>query len=127
MALVMDILAQKSSHVEVVAPTMTVLEATVLMNRLHIGALVVTVGGWLARVRSRRPVRAALRGLTPAVVGLMAAATFSLGRSLEGAADLAIAAASFLTLARFKVNPAWVMVLGGAVRLVLYASGRAGL
>lgn len=81
--------------------------------------LVVTVGGWLARVRSRRPVRAALRGLTPAVVGLMAAAALSLGRSLDGMPELSISAATFLTLYRFSVNPAWVMVLGGVFRLVL--------
>jgi len=85
--------------------------------------LVVTVGGWLTRLRSRRPVRAALRGLTPAVVGLMAAAALILGRSLEGPAELGIAAATLLTLARFRVNPAWIMVLGGAVRLALHLVG----
>jgi chromate transporter len=81
--------------------------------------LVVLVGGWLARVRSRRPVRAALRGLTPAVVGLMTAATLTLGQSLAGPVELGLAAAALLTLARFRVNPAWVMLLGGAVRLGL--------
>lgn len=85
--------------------------------------LVLGVGGWLARVRSRRPVRAALRGLTPAVVGLMAAAAVTLGRSLEGAPELAIAAAAFLVLARFKLNPAWVMLLGGLARVGLRWAG----
>ena len=86
-------------------------------------ALVVAVGAWLARVRSRRPVRAALRGLTPAVVGLMAAAALTLGRSLEGPPDVAIAAATLLTLSRFRVNPVVLMALGGAVRLALRAAG----
>lgn len=86
-------------------------------------ALVLAVGAWLARVRSRRPVRAALRGLTPAVVGLMAAAALALGRSLEGRVELAIAAASLLTLVRFRVNPVLVMALGGAVRLALSLAG----
>jgi chromate transporter len=85
--------------------------------------LVLAVGAWLARVRSRRPVRAALRGLTPAVVGLMAAATLSLGRSIEGAPELAIAAATLLTLSRFRVNPVLLMALGGAVRVALRAAG----
>jgi chromate transporter len=85
--------------------------------------LVVTVGGWLARVRSRRPIRAALRGLTPAVVGLMCAAALTLGQSLEGPAELAIAAAALLTLVRFKVNPVWIMVLGGVARLGLHVAG----
>jgi chromate transporter len=85
--------------------------------------LVLAVGAWLARVRSRRPVRAALRGLTPAVVGLMAAAAISLGRSLEGSPELAIAAATLLTLARFQVNPVVLMALGGAARLALRAAG----
>jgi chromate transporter len=85
--------------------------------------LVVTVGGWLARVRSRRPVRASLRGLTPAVVGLMAAAAVTLGRSLEGPAELVIAAVTVLALALLKVNPAWMMLLGGAARLALHLVG----
>jgi chromate transporter len=85
--------------------------------------LVLGVGGWLARVHSRRPVRAALRGLTPAVVGLMAAAAVTLGRSLEGAPELAIAAAALLVLARFRVNPAWIMLLGGVARVGLHWAG----
>lgn len=45
MAHVSDILAQKDARVHVVAPAATVLEATLLMNHHHIGALVVTLGG----------------------------------------------------------------------------------
>lgn len=85
--------------------------------------LVVAVGGWLARVRSRRPIRAALRGLTPAVVGLMCAAALTLGQSLEGTAELAIAAGALLTLVRFQVNPVWIMLLGGLARVGLRLVG----
>jgi chromate transporter len=85
--------------------------------------LVVAVGAWLARVRSRRPVRAALRGLTPAVVGLMAAAAITLGGSLEGPPEAAIAAATLLTLSRFSLNPAFAMALGAAARVALRAAG----
>ena len=85
--------------------------------------LVVALGGFLDRVRSRRPVRAALRGLTPAVAGLMAAATLALGSTLGGGADLAIAAAVGLTLQRFSVNPAIMLALAGAARVALQAAG----
>jgi chromate transporter len=86
-------------------------------------ALVVAVGGWLARVRARPPVRAALSGLTPAVVGLMAAAAVALGRGLSGPADLAIAAAALILVARFRVNPAWLLVAGAAARFGLSRFG----
>jgi chromate transporter len=85
--------------------------------------LVIALGTWLARMRSRRPVRAALRGLTPAVVGLMAAAGLTLGSGLSGGAELAIAGATLLTLTRFKVNPALLLVLGGAARFALRLAG----
>jgi len=52
----MDILAQKDTRVQVVAPGVTVLEATLLMNRLHIGALVVTAGGREGDIESERVV-----------------------------------------------------------------------
>ena len=43
MAQVMDILLRKGATVHIVAPSVTVLEATRTMNHHHIGALVVTV------------------------------------------------------------------------------------
>jgi chromate transporter len=68
-------------------------------------------------------VRAALRGLTPAVVGLMGAAALTLGATLHGAVELGIAAATALTLARFRLNPALVLLAGGAARLSLALLG----
>jgi len=53
----------------------------------------------------------------------MTAAALTLGRSLEGPPDLAIAAATLLTLVRFRPNPAWIMLLGGAIRLGLRLVG----
>src|SRR5207245_656571 len=79
-------------------------------------ALVATAGTWLDRIRSRRPVRAALRGLTPAVLGLMAAAVISLGDTINGEGEIAIAIAVGLTLSRFEINPAVMLALGGAAR-----------
>jgi chromate transporter len=85
--------------------------------------LVVLLGTWLDRMRSRRWVRSALRGLTPAVVGLMAGAAITLGSGFQDRAEIGIAAAAALTLARFPVNPVWMLVLGGGVRVVLGALG----
>ena len=79
-------------------------------------ALVTFAGTWLDRIRSRRPVRAALRGLTPAVLGLMAAAMISLGDTLNGEGEIAIAVAVALTLSRFEINPAIMIALGGVAR-----------
>lgn len=85
--------------------------------------LVVLAGGWLDRMRSRRWVRSALRGLTPAVVGLMAGAAITLGSGFRDQAEVGIAAAAALTLARFPLNPVWVLVLGGVARAALRLLG----
>ena len=85
--------------------------------------LVILLGTWLDRMRSRRWVRAALRGLTPAVVGLMAGAAITLGSGFHDRSEVGIAAATALTLARFPLNPVWMLVLGGAVRAGLGALG----
>ena len=86
-------------------------------------ALVGLLGTWLDRVRSRRWVRAALRGLTPAVVGLMAAAAITLGGSFDAKLEVGIAAATALTAVRFELNPVWLLVLGGVARLGLSFAG----
>ena len=86
-------------------------------------ALVTFAGTWLDRIRSRRPVRAALRGLTPAVLGLMAAAMISLGDTLNGEGEIAIAVAVALTLTRFEVNPAVMLALGGLARFGFRMAG----
>lgn len=82
--------------------------------------LITVVGTWLDRMRSRRWVRAALRGLTPAVVGLMAAAALTLGQTLQTGAGLGIAAAVALTLVRFELNPVPLLALAGVARLGLH-------
>jgi chromate transporter len=82
--------------------------------------LVVLFSAWLDRVRSKRWMRAALRGLTPAVVGLMIAAALTLGQSMHAASGVAIAAAVAVTLIRFEtINPVLMLALGGVTRLVL--------
>jgi len=85
--------------------------------------LIAFAGTWLDRIRSRRPVRAALRGLTPAVLGLMAAAMMSLGDTLNGEGEIAIAVAVALTLSRFEINPAVMLAVGGAARFAFRFAG----
>jgi chromate transporter len=86
-------------------------------------ALVGLFGTWLERARSRRWVRAGLRGLTPAVVGLMAAAAITLGSGFQAKVEVGIAAATALTMVRFEINPVWLMVVGGLARLGLSMAG----
>jgi chromate transporter len=85
--------------------------------------LIAFAGTWLDRIRSRRPVRAALRGLTPAVLGLMAAAMMSLGDTLNGEGEIAIAVAVTLTLSRFEINPAIMLAVGGVARFAFRFAG----
>jgi chromate transporter len=82
-------------------------------------ALTVALGAWLARYRTRRVVRAALRGLTPAVVGAMGAAAVSLATALDGTPEVAIAAATTMILIRFRASPALLIAGGGLLRLGL--------
>jgi chromate transporter len=85
--------------------------------------LVVSLSSWLTRMRSRRWMRAAFRGLTPAVVGLMLAAALVLGRSMQTGAGLTISAATALALIRFeRINPVVLMALGGTARMLIRAA-----
>jgi len=85
--------------------------------------LIVMAGTTIDRLRSRRFVRAGLRGLTPAVLGLMAAALIALGDTLNGEAEVGIAVAVALTLSRFPLNPALMLLVGGIFRYLLKMGG----
>lgn len=88
--------------------------------------LVIALASWLDRVHGNRWIRAALRGLTPSVVGLMIAAALTLAGSMKTGVGAAIAASVALTLMRFdKVNPVFLLALGGAARVAYnLATGR---
>jgi chromate transporter len=82
--------------------------------------LTVLLATWLERGRNQRWMRAGLRGLTPAVVGLMAAAAVTLGTSLNTGAGVGIAAAVALTLIRFEsINPVVMLAVGGFTRVAI--------
>jgi chromate transporter len=98
-----------------IAGTLGALVATV---SIFLPSLVLTVvaGSSLRRFRSNRQVQAFLRGVTPAVVGLLVAAAWTTGRAgIHTWAGLSIALLAAATLLRFRPNPFLVML--GAVML----------
>jgi chromate transporter len=70
---------------------------------------------WLGKLSRNPKVRAVLRGLAPAVVGLILAAAFAIGRSsIIDVYTIAIALVALVLLIRFKVDTA-IVILGAAV------------
>ncbi len=101
-----------------VAGTVGALVATITV---FLPAFVMTAaaGSSLRRFRANRQVQAFLRGVTPAVVGLLVAAAWSIGRhGIHTWIGLSIAAAAAAVLLRFRVNPFWVIIGAGAIRLL---------
>ena len=89
-------------------------------------AVALAVGHSIERFRRSPLVEGALRALAPAVIGMLASATVSLGRasiafpsggSLHGVIAAAVAAISFVILLRFRVSPLWTLLGGGAVHI----------
>lgn len=83
-------------------------------------ALALVAGRYVRRFGSHPIVRHAFTALAPAVIGMLAAATVSLGRaSLNGVLEAVLALATFLLLLRFKVSPLWPLLGCGIVRLAV--------
>jgi chromate transporter len=86
--------------------------------------LTVGLGVWLDRWRRTRAVKAALRGLVPAVVGMMAAAAVGLASAgIRDEVGVIFAVVSFAAVAQFKRNPAFVVLGAGVLRVVLASVG----
>jgi chromate transport protein ChrA len=69
-------------------------------------------------------VNAFLKGLAPAVLGMLLAAAISLGRAgIAGPVGLVIAGLSCAAIFWLRPNPAWVVFVAGMVRLSLAALG----
>ncbi len=101
-----------------VAGVLGALVATVAIFAPAVG-LALVAGRSLDRFRHSPLIAGALRALAPAVIGMLAAATVSLGRAgITGALGAIIAAASFLLLVRFPVSPLWPLAGGGVIHLV---------
>jgi chromate transport protein ChrA len=102
-----------------VAGTLGALVATV---SIFLPAFLMTVaaGSSLKRFRANRQVQAFLRGVTPAVVGLLVAAGWSIGRAgIHTWVGLALAVACAAVLVRFRPNPFWVILGAGLARFLL--------
>src|SRR5205085_12675204 len=82
--------------------------------------MTIAAGSSLRRFRANRQVQAFLRGVTPAVVGLLVAAALSIGRAgIHTWMGLTLAIIAALVLLRFRLNALWVMLGAGALRLLL--------
>jgi chromate transporter len=75
----------------------------------------------LERIRKSAVINAALAGIRPAVVGLIAAAAFTVGASAPMHwASLLIFAAALVALLRLRVEVVWVIPAAGAAGLLLF-------
>lgn len=102
-----------------VAGTLGALVATVAVF-LPAFLMTIAAGSSLRRFRSNRQVQAFLRGVTPAVVGLLAAAAWSIGRAgIHTWVGMTIAALAVVVLVRYRPNPFWVLFGAGALRLLI--------
>lgn len=74
----------------------------------------------LKRFRANPQVQSFLRGIAPAVVGLLAAAALSIGRAgIHSWIGIAIAVVAGFVLVRYRPNPFWVILGAGVIRFLL--------
>jgi chromate transporter len=82
--------------------------------------MTVAAGSSLRRFRSNELVQSFLRGVTPAVVGLLVAAALSIGRAgIHSWIGLSIAVAAIAVLIRFRPNAFWIILGAGAIRFLI--------
>jgi chromate transporter len=106
-----------------VAGTFGALVATV---SIFLPAFLMTIAAAssLKRFRSNEQVQSFLRGVAPAVVGLLVAAGLSVGRAgIHTWAGVVIMFLAMVVLIRFRPNAFWVILGAGVMRLLLSAVG----
>jgi chromate transporter len=82
--------------------------------------MMVVAGSSLARFHTNRLVQSFLKGVTPAVVGLLVAAGISIGRAgIHSWVGMLIAVVAGVVLVRFRPNAIWVILGAGVVRFAL--------
>ncbi len=102
-----------------VAGTLGALVATI---SIFLPAFLMTIAAAssLRRFRTNAQVQAFLRGIAPAVVGLLVAAALSVGRSgIHSWVGLAIMILAMFTLIRFRPNAFWVILGAGVIRFLI--------
>ena len=101
-----------------VAGTVGALVATIAVF-LPAFLMTIAAGSSLRRFRANRQVQAFLRGVTPAVVGLLVAAAWSIGRAgIHSWVGVTLAAVAIFVMLRYRPNPFWIIFGAGALRLI---------
>ncbi len=73
------------------------------------------------RIKNSETIKACLRGIRPAVIGMIAVAAVVVGRTSQlNLASLIIFAAALTALLRFKVEVVWIIPAAGVAGLLLY-------
>jgi chromate transporter len=102
-----------------VAGTLGALVATVSIF-LPSFLMMVVAGSSLARFHTNKIVQSFLKGVTPAVVGLLVAAGISIGRSgIHSWVGFLIAILAGLVLVRYRPNAIWVILGAGLARFLI--------
>lgn len=102
-----------------VAGTLGALVATISIF-LPSFLMTVVAGSSLARFHTNKIVQSFLKGVTPAVVGLLVAAGISIGRAgIHSWVGLLIALLAGVVLVRYRPNAIWVILGAGVVRFVV--------
>ncbi|MGH9872532.1 MAG: chromate transporter [Pyrinomonadaceae bacterium] len=102
-----------------VAGTLGALVATISIF-LPSFLMTVVAGSSLARFHTNKIVQSFLKGVTPAVVGLLVAAGISIGRAgIHSWAGMLIAVIAGVVLVRYRPNAIWVILGAGLVRFVI--------
>jgi len=99
-----------------VAGTLGALVATI---SIFLPAFVMTIAAAssLRRFRNNEQVQSFLRGIAPAVVGLLLAAAVSVGRAgIHSWLGVSIILLAMFTLVRYRVNAFWVIFGAGLLR-----------
>jgi chromate transporter len=82
--------------------------------------MTIAAGSSFRRFRANRQMQAFLRGVAPAVAGLLVAAAWSVGRSgIHSIVGLSMAAIILLILFRYRPNAFWVLIGAGVFRYLL--------
>lgn len=102
-----------------VAGTLGALVATISIF-LPSFLLTIAAGSSLSRFRTSAVVQSFLRGVTPAVVGLLVAAALSIGRAgIHTWVGVVIAMAAVAILIRYRPNAFWIILGAGVIRFLI--------
>jgi chromate transporter len=82
--------------------------------------MTIAAGSSFRRFRTNRQMQAFLRGVAPAVAGLLVAAAWSVGRSgIHSYIGLSMAVIILLVLLKYRANAFWVLIGAGVFRYLL--------